>query len=87
MSVEEEPRRHRTVQALTKGLLETTVLQLEAQGWRRMGDMALARPILDSQPPYWVQSLSHPVLSPDSANPHAKMSPQGLSGPLPSPQV
>jgi hypothetical protein len=56
--------RYKTVQALSLGLLEKAVLTLEEQGWRRHGEQALATPVSQSNPPYWVQVMSRDSSSP-----------------------
>jgi hypothetical protein len=53
----DDPPRHRTVQALSRNLLEAAVLKLEADGWRRLGDVSLAKPVSSTQPPYLVQTM------------------------------
>jgi hypothetical protein len=58
---------HRIVQALSPILLETAVLKLEAGGWRRVGNIALATPVAETKPPYWVQSMSRDPFSPGPA--------------------
>lgn len=62
--------RHRSVQALSPILLEAAVLRLEAEGWRRVGSIALATPAAETKPPYWVQSMSRdPFSASDAASP------------------
>jgi hypothetical protein len=51
--------RHKTVQALSWNLLEADVRKWETEGWRREGDVALAKGVSESTPPYWVQTMSH----------------------------
>jgi hypothetical protein len=53
--------RRRAVQALSRGLLETAVRKLEADGWRREGAVSLAKPVSDTQPPYLVQTMVRPI--------------------------
>lgn len=50
--------RHKTVQALSRNLLEAAVLKLEKDGWRRAGGVALAKPVSPTQPPYLVQAMT-----------------------------
>lgn len=50
--------RHRTVQALSPVLLESEVRKLESEGWLRVGGIALATPVAETQPPYRVQAMS-----------------------------
>jgi hypothetical protein len=58
VSSDDIPLRYKTVQALNLGSLENAVSDLEKQGWRRQGDMALATPMSRSTPPYWVQVMT-----------------------------
>jgi hypothetical protein len=50
--------RHRILQGLSPILLEATILKMEADGWQRVGGIALATPLNETKPPYWVQSMS-----------------------------
>jgi hypothetical protein len=50
--------RHRIIQGLSPILLEAAILKLEAEGWHRVGGIALATPLMETKPPYWVQSMS-----------------------------
>jgi hypothetical protein len=56
--------RHKTVQALSLNLLQVEVVRWESEGWRRVGDMALATPALQTKPPYWVQSMLRDSMPP-----------------------
>ena len=37
--------------------LETKVLELLLQGWERVGDIAVAKSVVDSEPPYFTQAM------------------------------
>jgi hypothetical protein len=64
MPFSSEQFRHKTVQALSRNLLETAVKKLESEGWRRMGNVALAKPVSETQPPYLVQAMVHGLETP-----------------------
>jgi hypothetical protein len=49
--------RHRVVRASTPSLLRTEIDKLLKEGWRIIGDAALATPVGLSARPYWVQTL------------------------------
>lgn len=53
-----EYARHKTVQALSPVILEAEVRKLEKEGWLRVGGMALATPVVETKPSYWVQTMS-----------------------------
>jgi hypothetical protein len=78
MPTEGDSYRLKTLQAATRLALESMVQQMELSGWARMGEMALAKPTLDSKPPYWVQSMSHPSWAPFEPEPRAGL--QGNGG-------
>jgi hypothetical protein len=60
--------RHKIVQALSPILLEAAILRMEAEGWRRVGSIALATPQTETKPPYWVQSMSRNSAPPMELN-------------------
>lgn len=68
MSAEQEPRR-RIIRGLSPLRLEKAILRLEAEGWRRVGGMALATPVVATQPPYWVQSMERGSVPPTDIAP------------------
>ena len=49
--------RHRLVHSLSLSLLQTETKKLLAEGWRPIGDPALASPVDIKRPPYWVQAM------------------------------
>lgn len=55
--------RHKTVHALSWNLLEAELIKSEAEGWRRVGGVALAQPVSPSSPCYWAQRMSKDPVS------------------------
>lgn len=49
--------RHYIATAATKADLEEEVRRKEAEGWRRIGDPAMAVPRDPKRPPYWAQAM------------------------------
>lgn len=49
--------RHRLVTSAQRAVLEKAVAQLEAEGWRRLGDPAMAMPRNPKRLPYWSQAM------------------------------
>jgi hypothetical protein len=63
--------RHKIVQALSPILLEAAILRMEAEGWRRVGSIALATPQTETKPPYWAAEHVAQFRAPDGAQPAA----------------
>jgi hypothetical protein len=49
--------RHRVVQAASPAILQLQVAKLLQQGWRVIGEPALATPMNLASRPYWVQAM------------------------------
>lgn len=49
--------RHRLVHSLSLSLLQEETKKLVEQGWRPIGDPALAAPVDIKRPPYWTQAM------------------------------
>ena len=49
--------RHKLVHSLSLTLLQAESTKLVAQGWRTIGEPALAAPADIQRPPYWVQAM------------------------------
>jgi len=52
----ENPRR-RILTSVTRQQLETKTLELVIQGWERVGDIGMAKSVVDSEPPYFTQAM------------------------------
>jgi hypothetical protein len=52
-----EPPRHRILTSHSGQQLEAKVLELMLQGWVRLGDIAVAKSVIDSEPPYLTQAM------------------------------
>jgi hypothetical protein len=61
-----EDVRHRVVHAISFSLLQKEVKKLRAQGWIADGEPALAAPMDETKPPYWVQTMYLPTGRRDS---------------------
>jgi hypothetical protein len=49
--------RHRLVHSLSLTNLQQETKRLMGEGWRPIGDPALAAPVDIKRPPYWVQAM------------------------------
>jgi tRNA G37 N-methylase Trm5 len=52
----ESPRR-RILTSVSRQHLEAKVLELMLQGWEREGDIAVAKSVVESEPPYLSQAM------------------------------
>jgi hypothetical protein len=52
----QNPRR-RILTSPSRQQLEAKVMQLMVQGWERVGDIATAKSVIDSEPPYLSQAM------------------------------
>lgn len=50
------PRR-RILTSHTRQQLEAKVIELMLQGWERVGDIGMAKSVVDSEPPYLSQAM------------------------------
>lgn len=51
------PVRHRLVSSVKRKALESVVSQLEREGWRRLGDLALGMPEQPDKLTCWCQAM------------------------------
>jgi hypothetical protein len=49
--------RHKLVHSLSLTILQEETKKLVGEGWRPIGDPALAAPVDIKRPPYWVQAM------------------------------
>lgn len=52
-----ENPRHRILTSHSRQQLEMKVLELMLQGWERVGDIGMAKSVIDSEPPYLSQAM------------------------------
>jgi hypothetical protein len=67
ISAPENPR-HRILTSHSRQHLEAKVLELLLQGWERVGDIAVAKSVIDSEPAYFSQAMVQVRLAGKHAN-------------------
>ncbi|HWA11144.1 MAG TPA: hypothetical protein VG838_17005 [Opitutaceae bacterium] len=51
------PLHHRILTSYSRQQLEAKVLELMREGWQRLGDIAVAKPVAATEPPYLTQMM------------------------------